>query len=435
MAKLAIEGGKKTVTLHPAPWPRLGTDEVKAVTAAARAARTNPSYLSSPDGRGIVGKFEERFARKMGTKYAMTTCGGGPALHIALMAAGVQAGDEVICPTYSWGQSVSCVLQVNAIPIFADIDPDIYTMTAKTIEAKLTRYTRAIIVVHIFGHPVDMGPIMRLARKRGIPVIEDAAQATGAKYKGKRVGSLGDIGCFSIGDGKQIIGGEGGLLLTNNRKLYERGLLTGHHPVRHYQITDPELKSWSDSLIYTYRMHPMAAVICNVMLGKMDRFNSERRRNYGRLTKGLADIPGIKPPVVKRNCEHVFHIYSPTFVPEEVEGVKREVWVEALGAERMPIGLGYVWQPIHLRRRLVRHAYFSGRGVPWTLHRGKKDIRYRKGDCPVAEARCASTELSIWGGPAWMGDQSKIVDQFLRAFHKVTDNLDVLRKRSKQKRK
>ncbi|MDP6379780.1 MAG: DegT/DnrJ/EryC1/StrS family aminotransferase [Phycisphaerae bacterium] len=435
MAKLAIEGGRKTVTRHPAPWPRLGPDETKAAMAAVKAASKDPSMLSCPDGRGIVAKFEERFARKMGTKYAMTTCGGGPALHIALMAAGVQAGDEVICPTYSWGQSVSCVLQANAIPIFADIDPDTYTMTAKTIEAKLTRYTRAIVVVHIFGHPVDMGPIMRLARRRGIPVIEDAAQATGAKYKGKRVGSLGDIGCFSIGDGKQIIGGEGGLLLTSDRGLYERGLLTGHHPVRHWQITDPELKAWSDSLIYTYRMYPMAAVICNVMLDKMDRLNAERRRNYRLLSKGLADIPGIKVPVVKKNCEHVFHIYSPTFVPEEVEGVKREVWVEALGAEGMPIGMGYVWRPIHLRRRLVRHAYFSGRGVPWTLHRGKKDIRYRKGDCPVAEARCANTELSIWGGPAWIGDQSKIVEQFLRAFRKVTDNLDVLRKRSKQKRK
>jgi dTDP-4-amino-4,6-dideoxygalactose transaminase len=434
MPTLAIDGGRKTVTLKPPVWPRVWSEEIQAVTSALRATRKDPSYLTSAAGTGIVQTFEKRFARRMGTRYAMTTSGCGPALHVALMAAGVQAGDEVICPTYSWGQTVSCVLQANAIPVFADIDPETYTMTARTIEPRITRYTRAVVVVHIYGHPADMDPIMVLARRKGLPVIEDVAQATGARYHGRRVGSLGHIGCFSIGDGKQIVGGEGGLLLTGDEGIFERALLFGQHPARHrWQIKDPKLRAWSDSLIYTYRIHPLAAVICNVMLDRMDRLNGERRRNHERLSRGLRGVPGIRPVVVREGCQHVYHGYSPTFVPEEVEGVSRETWVKALQAEGVPMGMGYVGTPIHLRRRIVEHAYFSGRGVPWTLHPAGKEIRYTRGDCPAAEHRCAHTELILGGGPSWIGDQSRLVDQILDAFHKVTENLDVLRRLSKRR--
>jgi perosamine synthetase len=428
MAKLALLGGAKTVRLVAPAWPRVEEPEVSAVASAMQAARKDPSWLTSADGKGVVAQFESRFAKRMRVRHAMTTSGCGPALHVALLAAGVQPGDEVICPTYSWGQTAACVLQANAVPVFADMDADSYTLTAKTIAAQITRRTRAIVVVHIFGHAVDMEPIMKLARKRGIPVIEDNAQATGALYQGKRTGTLADIGCFSIGSGKQISGGEGGVLVTDDARLFERAVLFGQHPARHLrQVRDPELLAQSDSLIYTYRMHPMAAVICGAMLPRLDKLNAERRRNYHLLARGLKGVPGIRPVVTAAYARHVFHRYSPSFVPKEVAGVSREVYVRALSAEGVPISLGYVRTPIHLRRTFrEKKDLFSG-GLPWSLSAHGRKRRYRAGDCPNAEYRCAQTELTLGDGPRWVGDQRVLVKQILSAFYKVSENLDTLR--------
>ena len=427
MAELAINGGSKEATLHAPNWPQVGEEEIEAVVAALRKSKEDGSYLCSAAGGGPTEEFEKQFADFMGGEYATCTCGGGPALHIAVMAAGVEAGDEVIVSPYTWGQTVSCILQQNAIPIYADIDPKTYTLDAESVEAKISPYTKAIVVVHIYGHPADMDPIMEVARKHGLQVIEDCAQATGALYKGRRVGTIGDFGCFSIGDGKQMIGGEGGLLLTNEERSYELANVFGQHPSRqHKTVKDPDLRHYIDSLIYTYRIHPVAPVIAGVQLKYLDKWNSERRANHGLLSKGLEEVPGIEPVYVSPDCEHVYHQYSPSFVSEEVEGVSKRTYVRALAAEGVPIGTGYVGAPIHLRPRMQDKKYFFGKGYPWTC--AQREIVYRAGDCPVAEDRCARTELSIGGGPRWLGDQSELVKQILRAFHKVTDNLEALRK-------
>lgn len=434
MVKLAIEGGQKEVTLKSPPWPVVGEEEISAVVEALSKSSENWEYLCSAAGGGPTAEFEKAFADFMGAKHAMCTAGGGPALHIAVMAAGVEAGDEVIVSPYTWGQTVSCILQQNAIPIFADIDPKTYTLNPQAVEARISPYTKAIVVVHIYGHPADMDAIMKVAKKHGLKVIEDCAQATGATYKGRRVGTMGDFGCFSIGDGKQIIGGEGGVLLTNDDKLYELANVFGQHPARQaHAVSDPALKKYTDSLIYTYRIHPLAAVIAKVQLQYLDPWNSERRRNHELLSKGLEEIAGIDPPTAAPECEHVYHIYSPSFVPEEVEGVSRQTFVEALAAEGVPIGLGYVRTPIHLRPRMQEKKYFFGRGYPWRA--ASREITYKKGDCPIAEERCEGTELSSGGGPRWREDQTELVNQILKAFHKVTENLETMRKIDKDKRK
>jgi len=413
---------KKIVTAPVPIWPQAGPEDIRAVTNALKASRKDPSWLSSADGRGIIERFEKRFSKKMGVRYGVSMSGGGPALHVALLAAGVQAGDEVVCPTYSWGQSAGCILQANAVPIFADIDPDTFTVTAETIAAKLTSRTRAIIVVHMYGQSADMDPILKLGRKRGIPVIEDAAQATGALYKKRRVGTLGALGCFSIGSGKQIVGGEGGMVLTDDRKLRDRVLFYGHHPQRHVrQLRDPGLLALSDGLIYSYRMHPLAAVICNSMLGRLDRFNSERRKNHERLSRGLKTIFGIRPPSVRKDSRHVYHKYAPSFVPEELPETTRGKFVAALQGVGVPIRPGYVRTPIHLRQTFAKKRYFSGKGIPWSLHPKGGAIRYRRGDCPVAEAVCGETELVLGEGAAWIGDQSRRIDQIITAFNQVVE--------------
>ena len=428
MGKLAIQGGPKAVTL-PAPiWPRVGEEEIEAVAAALRASKTDTRYISAPGGGGPVQEFEERFAEFIGAKFAMTTCGGGPALHIAVMAAGVEAGDEVIVSPYSWGQTASCILQQNAIPVYADIDPRTYTLTPESIEDRITDSTKAIVVVHIYGHPADMDPIVEIAERHGLPVIEDCAQAIGARYKGRPVGSFGHFGCFSIGDGKNISGGEGGLLVTSDAKLYEIANLVGQHPARsHTAVKDERLRRYIDSLIYTYRIHPLSAVIAGVQLKYLDQWNAERRASADRLSENLKEIPGIEPPFVAEGCEHVYHIYSPSFVPNEVEGISRQTYVKAVAAEGVPIGSGYVNVPIHLRPRHQDRQYFYGKSCPWSCKHARRDVTYQPGDCPNAEQRCVETELTIGGSTGWLGDQRPLIGQYVAAFKKVTGALDVLR--------
>lgn len=428
MAQLALFGGEKTVTLRPGSWPRVGEEEIAAVVEAMRRSNEDSRYLTAAGGGGPMAEFERNFAQFMGAGMAMTTSGGGPALHIAVMAAGVEAGDEVIVSPYTWGQTVSCILQQNAIPVFADIEERTYNLDPAAIESRITDSTRAIIVVHIYGHPADLEPIMAIAAKHGLPVIEDCAQAVGAVYHGRRVGAIGHLGCYSIGDGKNMVGGEGGLLVTDDERLFELANLMGQHPARHAEvIKDENLRKYIDSLIYTYRIHPLAAVIANVQLRHLDEWNAQRRRNAERLSRGLERIPGIEPPYVAPSCEHVYHIYSPTFVPAEVEGVSRRRYVEAVAAEGVPIGMGYVHTPIYLRARHQEHAYFYGKGCPWSCHFARRVVEYHRGDCPVTERRCDEQELTIGGSVAWLGDQTAMMDQYLDAFRKVTEHLDALR--------
>ena len=280
-----------------------------------------------------------------------------------------------------------------------------------------------------------MDGLLAVARRHGLPVIEDCAQATGGRYRGQYVGTIGDVGCFSFGDGKQIIGGDGGMVLTNDAGIYERACAIGSHPARQERdIQDPALTPYIDSLTYTYRIHPLAAVIIREQLRHMDAWNAERRVNHERLSKGLAGVGGLRPVAETAGGEHVYHRHSPTIVPEELGGLDRATIVAALEAEGVPANLGYVRQPIHLRARFQDRAYFFGRQYPWAAHRsgqGADAVAYRAGDCPVAEQRCASEELDLLGmtAPAWRGGLRSLVDQHVCAVQKVFEpaNLAALR--------
>lgn len=425
MSKLVIDGGNKVVTLAAPIWPHIGDEEIVAVDNALRASRTDINYLTSVRGGGPTEEFEQKLARFFGTEYALATNSGCAALHTALMAIGLEAGDEVIVSPYTWGQTVSPILQQCAIPIFADIDHNTYNLDPHSVEQQISPETKAIMVVHLYGQPADMDPIMDIARKNNLRVIEDCAHAPGATYKGRRVGTIGDIGCFSIGDGKQIVGGEGGFLLTNQGDLYDQALInTQIRRCLKQKLNNASLIERSDSLLHTYNIHPLAAVICGVQLVYLDQWNNERRQNGELLSEGLRGVPGIRPVWVAEEVEHVYHHYSPSFVPEEIEGVSREVYVEALVAEGVDIDLGYVRVPIHLWNRMQKKRYF-GKGYPWKA--GRRQIEYRRGDCPVAEARCNCYELDVGDPPAWRGDQTVLIRQYLDAFYKLAENIESLR--------
>jgi dTDP-4-amino-4,6-dideoxygalactose transaminase len=418
--KLAIHGGEKAVSVETPEklalrpnWPIVGEEETREVVEAMRR-----NDITSPAGGGVMEEFEEAFAKYVGVKYCVTTNSCCSATHIALGAFGVGPGDEVIVSPYTWGQTVAPIIHQNGIPVYADIDPRTYNLDAESVAKKVTQSTKAIVVVHIYGHPADMDPIMEVAEDNDLKVVEDCAQATGAAYHGRKVGSLGHMSSFSIGDGKNMVGGEGGMIMTDDDDLHERAMFVGMHPARSDPvIKDPELRRYIDSLMPTYRMHPLAAAIAKVQLKYLDEWNSWRRRHAGRFSAGLEDIAGVEPAYVAPDCEHVYHMYSPTYRAEELGGLPRERFLEALRAEGVSVG-AYVQTPIYLRTR-HQERYYYGKGCPWDCPHALRRVVYRKGDCPVAEERCEKTELNV-GSTGWYGPQfGELIGMYLEAFQKV----------------
>ncbi len=428
MSELAVFGGPKSVTETTGlPWPNFNDEEIEAARQTMIASREDWRDACSAVGGGVAERLEACFAQWLGVKYGVGTCGGGPALHIACLAAGVQLGDEVITTPYSWGQTVSCILQAGGIPIFGDIDPERLTLDPATIEPLITPRTKAIVLVHIYGVPADMEGIMAIARKHNLTVIEDCAQAQGSREGGHYVGTRGHIGCFSIGSGKNIAAGDGGMLVTNDRELYEKCLLAGMHPGRTgREIAIPELKQQVDSLIYTYRINTFTAAIALKQMERLDELNGWRRQNAAALREVLAGIPGIRPQQLPTGCDPAWHIVPWTFVPEQVPGISRAQYVKALAAEGVPLAASYVATPIHLRHVFQTKTWWLGNGYPWAANPRGNEIVYRKGDCPVAERRSAELDLRLGGG-TWYADLRPAIDQIGAAFRKVTANLEMLR--------
>ncbi len=418
--QLAIRGGEKMVTTESPAWPKFSEEDVAAAVDALRhAAAGERDYISASYGGQGLEPLEKSWAGYLGVGYVVGTNSGCAAIHIGLMAAGVKAGDEVITSPHTWGQTVSPILQTNAIPVFADIDAQTSNLNPQSIEAQISPYTTAILVPHLFGGPAKMDEISAIAKKHGLAIVEDCAQSDGAGYQGVKVGAWGDLGAFSIGSGKNLAAGDGGMVSTDDERLYELAILYGHHPSRQKRhLKNPALREYIDSCCYTYRMHPMSAVIANAQLPQLDEKNAWRRRNSEKLSGLLDGVAGISVPKPYEGAEHVYHLYAPTYNPDDMDGLQREVYVAALNAEGVGVG-SYVGTPIYMRSRYQEREYFWGGGLPWSL--GKRDVVYREGDCPVAEEQC-KREL-IMGGASWYEDCTVHIEQIAEAFKKVVDNL------------
>jgi dTDP-4-amino-4,6-dideoxygalactose transaminase len=425
--KLAVLDGPKAVTAGAPNWPHFSDEEISAVTECLKRSREDWKWACSAAGGGPAEELESIFAEYLGRQHAVSTCGGGPALHIACMAAGVGLGDEVITTPYSWGQTSACILQAGGVPVFADISPRTLTLDPECIEDKVTDATKAIVLVHIYGVPADMDGVMEVARRHDLVVIEDCAQAQGSRYKGDLIGTHGDISCFSIGSGKNLAVGEGGMIATDERELYEKCLLAGMHPGRTKgEIEDPELSDRVDSLIYTYRIGTFSAALACRQMERLEEMNAWRRRNAAKLREELDDVPGIAPLDLPEGHDPAYHMIPWSFVPDDVPGVSRSQYVRALSAEGVPIGGSYVGTPIHLRRTFQRKEWWLGNGYPWAASDRGDDISYGRGDCPVAERRCSELDLRLGGG-TWWKDVTPLIEQIGQAFRKVADQMELVK--------
>jgi dTDP-4-amino-4,6-dideoxygalactose transaminase len=279
-----------------------------------------------------VAAFEEEFAAYCQGAYGIGVNNGTSALHLALLAADIGSGDEVITVPFTFVATISAIVYSGATPVFVDIDPRTYTMDIAAIESAITAKTKAILPVHLYGQPADMDPIMEIARRHGLLVIEDAAQAHGAEYKGRRVGSIGDMGCFSFYPGKNLGAcGEGGMVVTN-RQEYAR-------TIRMLRDWGAEKKYQHVLKGYNYRMEGIQGAVLRVKLRHLESW-TEARRAAARRYDALLANSGVSTPHVAGYARHVYHVYA-------IRSAQRQQWQEALSAQGIQTGIHYPI-PVHL---------------------------------------------------------------------------------------
>ncbi len=372
-------------------------------------ANSGPNFLGGPK----VKELEAAFCDYFGVKYAMTVNSATAGLHAAVAACGIGPGDEVIVPPYTMSASASAVLMQSAVPLFADIQDDIYCVDPKSIEERITSRTKAIIVVHLFGHPADMDSISKIAKKHGLKIIEDCAQAPGVKYKNKFVGTIGDIGVFSFNQHKTITTGEGGVVITNSEEAALKVRLVRNHGEA--VLENMEINDYSNTLGWNYRMTELEAAVGITQFKKLDTLTKHKQELANVLNEKLKKFEELSLPVALDGCSHGYFVYPMKWRASKT-GLSRDQIVEALNKEGIPFGKGYV-RPLYLLPLFQKQICFGSNGWPFTSIPEKERQKYKKGLCPVAE-RMYEKELMLTGVCYWPVTKEDIMD-VVKAFEKI----------------
>lgn len=413
MSQLALFGGPATVRTPEARPPALHPGTRRALECLLEEASANLDRLSDLEGVGVVREFEDALAKAAGAQYALAVSSGTSALITALAACGIGPGDEVVVATYGWGGTVAAVLAIGATPVLADVDPVTFNLASASAADCLSTRTRAILATHLFGHPADIAALSALAEANGLRLIFDAAQALGATFQGMPIGGYGDATAFSFGRGKLVTTGEGGMVVTNSREMFERMVLASQHPLRAFSdVDDRRLRRYIDEVSLSSRMHPLAAALGLPRLADLSIRLTERRATCQALSAAIFGLPGFRAPRDVTPGSHAFHAFPLTYRADEFDGLPRDLVLRALQAEGVPVLEGPVRIPIHLRERFLRPE-----GCP-TL-RGKG---FRHAHAPVAEARCREQELLLESPSRWLAVPARRLRQFGDAFAKVCEN-------------
>lgn len=311
--------------------PFVGQEELEAVQEVLVSGR----YVSGPR----VQEFERALADYLGADYAVAVNSGTAALHLALQVLGIGRGDEVIVPPLTFFATIEAVLYTGARPVFADIDAESFCLDPQDVQAKITSSTRAIIPVHLWGNAAEMDQLLALAKQHNIYLIEDAAQAHGTEYKGKKVGALGDIGCFSFFATKHITTGEGGALITNSQEWAEQA-----RRLRSHGMADRDTHEF---LGYNYRMPEMAGAMGTVQLKKLDQLNKKRVQNSLYLLKSLSKKrpPWLQVPVLRKDVFHTF-FWCPIIIDEDKLGYSTKQLAQNLKDRGVETRSRY-WEPLY----------------------------------------------------------------------------------------
>ncbi|MCU5237114.1 DegT/DnrJ/EryC1/StrS family aminotransferase [Bacillus cereus] len=406
----AILGGEQAVKGKPFKWPPVEKEEYEIVKGLMEKAE-----LSYYGREGKILELEEDFKKYHEIEYALATSSGTAALHSAFVACDIGPGDEVIAPTHTFLATVTPIIATNGTPILVDCEYDTENIDPKGIEKVITKNTKAIVVTHLWGHPAEMDLILGIAKKYNLKVIEDCSHAHGSIYRGKKVGTLGDVACFSLQSKKIVSAGQGGMLITNNQEIYEKAVLFGHFRVRSEEsVLTPSLRQFCDTGYgLNYRMHSLAAAMGVVQFNKLDEriYNRQQRLEY--FTKGLKGIKGITPPITHSHVTRgAFYGYKPRYNKEELGGLSYDIYLKALQAEGVKVKRTGS-KPLHLS------PIFSGisegfKNFSASLPNSRKS--YKKGDFPISE----QIQLIALSLPTFTFEPYSLIDEYLEAFYKVS---------------
>ena len=417
-SRLAIDGGPMAVrTFTDAfDWPRLTEEDEQAALEVLRRGTMSESDVTEA--------FETEFADWQGRSFALGYNSGTAAMWGAMYGVGVGAGDEVIAPSVAWWSAVVPCMGLGATPVFADIDPESLCLDPRSFAERITDRTAAVVVIHNHGHPADIDSILEIAAEHDVAVIEDVAHAPGGTYRGERVGNFGDAALFSFQSWKPLAAGEGGMLVTDGRDVFERAVAFSHYDRHEELLTDPDLAAFAGIPFGGQRhtMHQVSAAVGRGQLARYDDQMAEIQRSMHYFWDQLADVPGIEAHRTDDAEATMGGWFLPKghYDPAELGDVPVERFAEAVRAE------GSVCRPgdnevLHVHP-LFSDADIYGHGEPTRLANADRDVRESPDALPVAERvqeRCMSV-------PWFRQYRPDVIDQHASAYRKVATNADRL---------
>lgn len=424
MEKLAILGGSKVITEPFRRYNSIGTEEVQAAKAVVESGVLSQfvgGWCDDFYGGPKVKEFERECERFFGVKHAITVNSWSSGLTAAIGAIGIEPGDEVIVSPWTMCATATAILHWNAIPVFADIEPVTFNLDSKSVEKTITPYTKAILVVDIFGQSADMVALRDIANRHGLKLISDTAQAPGAISQGQYAGTLADVGGYSLNYHKHIHTGEGGILVTNDDVIAERLQLIRNHAEG--VVAGKGVTNLTNMIGYNFRLGEIESAIGIEQLKKLKGFVATRQHAAQRLTEGLKGLRGLKTPVVSPGNTHVYYVYA-MVLDVAALGVSRTRIFEALEAEGIE-GLAPGYTNLHMLPMYQQKIAYGSKGFPWTSDICHRDVDYSHGICPVAESLHESAYLGFEMCLNDMADAD--VDLMVQAFHKVWAQLDLLK--------
>ncbi|WP_207592737.1 DegT/DnrJ/EryC1/StrS family aminotransferase [Halomontanus rarus] len=416
---LAITGGPKAVTDEDDElfsWPVITEEDEEAALEVLRQGTMSDT--------GITKQFEAEYADWQGTEYGLGYSSGTASLSGAMYGVGVGVGDEVIGPSITYWAAVLPCMELGATPVFADVEPDTLCIDPESVEERISEHTKAIVVVHNYGHPADMDRIMEIAREHDIAVIEDVSHAHGGLYKGEMLGSIGDVGAMSMMARKSFAIGEGGMLVTDDREIYERAVAFSHYSRHSDTLEREELAEFSGLPFggHKHRMHQISAAVGRVQLKSYDERMEEIQEAMNYFWDLLEDVPGIRAHRPGDEDSTMGGWYAPKglYDADALDGLPVDRFVEAVKAEGTTCRKGCNFA-LHTHP-LLQEADVYGHGKPTRIANAHRDVREEEGDLPVAEG----IQEHCFAVPWFKQYRPELIEQHANAFRKVAENYEEL---------
>jgi perosamine synthetase len=418
VANLAVNGGTpiRTGKAYPsvgsAAGRTFGKEELANLTEVIESGMLNRS------GGKFVPQVEQKWAEHLGVKHCTVSTSGTAAIHVAVGAINPNPGDEIITGPITDMGTVIPILAQNCIPVFADLRRDNIGLDAADVERRITERTKAIIPVHLCGNATDMDPLLALAEKYNLKVIEDCSQAYGTLYKGRHVGTIGHMGTFSLQQSKHISTGDGGLTVTNDDALGERAVLFANKGWPNYGKSDRDYVMFG----MCYRMTELQAAVLDAQIGKVDWVTARRNEIGDMICAAVGDYEGLEVPGVSEGGKHTYW-FLPLLVDQEKLGITTTRLAQAISAEGAPCGAHYIGQPIFMYDLLRQKKIYGDSTYPFSLQPAGQEVRYERGETPMTE-RILDDMLQVSVNEK-MTDED--VSDIIACFEKVWANLDELR--------